>query len=93
MQVAERKFPDDAKYEAKEDETPRIIAKLFGVDLQSLVKLNKLQYPTLTANARLRKVISLLALPVQKTRKASTLSTNSQRASPKGHAAASAKVC
>ena len=55
VQVAERKFPDDAKYEAKEDETPRIIAKLFGVDLQSLVKLNKLQYPTLTANARLRK--------------------------------------
>jgi len=53
--VAERPFPDDATYAAKEDETPRVIARIFGLDMQSLIKQNKVQYPTLTANARLRK--------------------------------------
>ena len=51
---AERPFPQDAIYVAKEDETPRMIAKVFGLDLPCLVKLNKMQYPTLTSNARLR---------------------------------------
>jgi len=53
--VAERPFPADGTYTAKEDETPRVVAKIFGLDLQSVIKLNKQQYPTLTANARLRK--------------------------------------
>ena len=57
--VAERPFPADACYVAKEDETPRMIAKMFGLDLQCLVKLNKGQYPTLTANSRLRKSTQL----------------------------------
>ena len=52
---AERPFPDDARYEAQEDETPRMIAKMFGLDLQLLVKLNKQQYAHLTSNARFRK--------------------------------------
>ena len=57
--VAARPFPPDACYVAKEDDTPRIIAKMFGLDLQCLVKLNKGQYPTLTANSRLRKATQL----------------------------------
>lgn len=41
-------------YVAREDETACMVAELFGLDVLSLVKLNKGKYPTLKANARLR---------------------------------------
>jgi hypothetical protein len=38
--VAVRPFPPDSCYVANEDETPRMIAKMFGLDLRSLIDLN-----------------------------------------------------
>jgi hypothetical protein len=43
---AERHLALDGCYLAKEDETPRMIAKMLRLDVQCLIKLNKPQFPT-----------------------------------------------
>jgi hypothetical protein len=62
VEVATEPIPESGRYEASENETPRGIAKRFGVNLDRLVQMNKADYPSLIACSRMKKG-SWLRLP------------------------------
>jgi hypothetical protein len=47
-------YPADGYYFAREDETPNKIAKMFGVDVEKLVKINKVHYEELLTSSKLK---------------------------------------
>lgn len=47
-------FPENGTHKAVENETPRNIAKLYGLQLNSLVQMNRADFSTLNANSRFR---------------------------------------
>ena len=62
VEAAAEPIPESGRYEARENETPRGIAKRFGVNLDRLVQMNKADYPSLIACSRMKKG-SWLRLP------------------------------